>query len=309
MKKILFTGILLFSLLLAHAQVSLQASADKSNYAIGDYIYVTLTLDGKSGMQFNWPGDRDLTAFELINANPLDTIENADQRTYHKKLIISIYEAGTHYFPQVTIPYRIPNDTAVYTITSDSFPIVIDSIAVDTTLAIKPITDVMMAKESNWLWLQILIGAILFIILGFTIWYFFIRKENKVAIKKEEPVLPLYDRTIQALRDLESRKLWQQHQLKEYYSALTDILRNYLEERFNMHAMESTTEEIISQISRHPETRTMVNELQFVGELADMAKFARSKPLPDENMRAMQLVIQFVEHTKPQPVTTEKPVA
>lgn len=309
MKKILFTVILLCSILSAYAQVALQASADKSNYAIGDYIYVTLTLDGKSTMQFNWPDDADFSAFDLINANPLDTIVNADQRTYHKKLIISIYEAGTHYFPQVSIPYRIPNDTTVYTITSDSFPIAIDSIAVDTTLAIKPITDVMTAKESNWFWLRLIIIIHLILIFGFVIWYFFIRKDKKLIYKKAEPVLPLYDRTILALRDLESRKLWQQDQLKEYYSALTDILRNYLEERFNMHAMESTTDEIISQISRHPETRAMVNEIQFVGELADMAKFARSKPLPDENIRAMQLVEQFVEHTKPQPVTPEKPGA
>ncbi len=301
-------GIALFFITLLHtqAQVTLRATADRDMYAIGDYITVTFTLQGTASMQFFWPEDAGMSDYDLISAKPLDTLVSGNALTLTKELIISIYDAGDAYFPSVEIPYTIPNDTTRYAVRSDSLLLRIQGIEVDTTQAIKPITDVLEVEVRNDLWWKILVAIHILFIIGFLIWFFFIRKETGPVTKAPAPVLPITDRYLNRLIALEQQKLWQQEKRKEYYSALTDILRQYLEERFGFTAMERTSDEILMQIEHHPETREQAVSIRYVLDMADMAKFAKSQPLPDENIRAMELVKQFVSVTRPAPVINEQ---
>jgi hypothetical protein len=45
--------------------------------------------------------------------------------------------------------------------------------------------------------------------------------------------------------------------------------------------------------------------MQKVVEIADFVKFAKVRPLPDDNVRAWQNALQFVEETKPAPEPEE----
>lgn len=288
-----------------HGQVEVRTQVDKSSYSIGDYIHVTISLTGNTAMTYYWPNEAELATFDIISANPTDTTISGQTITLSKKLIYSIYESGDFYFPQVSIQYSITNDTTRYYAISDSVLIHIEDIAVDTTTAIKPITDVLDVKVRSDLWWKILLAVHLIFIAGFLIWFFVLRKEKTAPVKPAAKVPGLYERTMQQLRALENQKLWQQDQRKAYYSGLTDILRTYLEARFRIQSMERTSDEIMAQLHRHPETKNLAVDIQYVLDLADMAKFAKSQPLPDENVRALTLVINFVEHTKPVETETD----
>lgn len=285
-----------------HAQVSLRGTADRDTYEIGDYITITLTLSGTPAMQFYWPEDVGISTYDLISSKPIDTVVSGNALTLTRSFIISIYESGQVYFPAVEIPYTIPNDTTNYIVRSDSLLLNIRGIDVDTTAAIKPITDVLEVEVSNNLWRNILIAIHVLFIIGFLVWFFMLRKKSVAVAKAPVSELPITDRYINRLLALEQQKLWQQEKRKEYYSALTDILRQYLEERFQFTAMERTSDEILLQIERHPETRAHAVSIRYVLDMADMAKFAKSQPLPDENIRAMELVKQFISSTPPAPV-------
>ncbi len=71
-----------------------------------------------------------------------------------------------------------------------------------------------------------------------------------------------------------------------------------MEHRFNVKAFESTSDEIIEQLVQQPLNSTHAPNVQFILERADLAKFAKSRPLPQDNTRAMQYAIEFVEATK-----------
>ena len=297
MKRTLLYIIIFFLISHVAAQQNLSVRADKQQYEIGDYIQITITLNGNKSIQYFWPESDALSSFDLISEKPIDTVVSGQNITLTKELLISIYEAGTVYYPQVIIPYHIPNDTSTYTLVSDSVQLQISGIEVDTTQGIKPITDVLdvSVRKNIWPWVALIIG--LLVIVGFLIWYFKFRKAPKQQVVNQVQELPLHTRYLVRLQSLEEKKLWQQDQRKLYYSELTDILRQYLEDRFGISALEHTSEEILQQAGRHHEVRSFVADIRYVLELADMAKFAKSHPIADENIRAMQLVRSFVEQT------------
>lgn len=125
------------------------------------------------------------------------------------------------------------------------------------------------------------------------------RKEGSLLPKKPEP-LP-YDVAINSLRDLKERQLWQQGQEKEYYTELTDILRKYLFGRFGINAGEMTSRQILNRIRANKEIADKAPYFRQILSMADFAKFAKVRPLPEDNVQAYDNALRFVEETKPLP--------
>ena len=131
--------------------------------------------------------------------------------------------------------------------------------------------------------------------------YLYRKYRNKqlgiVPVKPKEPC------DVVALRELEhirEEKLCQRNMFKEYYSGITDALRKYVAERFQVSALESTTDEIISELeSISTLDFNSRNKLADVLRLADFVKFAKMEPLPDENDESMKKAIEFVSETAP----------
>jgi hypothetical protein len=72
-----------------------------------------------------------------------------------------------------------------------------------------------------------------------------IREENTVVeIARPKPVEPAHVWALAELKKLNSEKLWQKDEHKKYYSRLSEIIRSYLEYRYDVLALESTTDEI-----------------------------------------------------------------
>ncbi len=92
---------------------------------------------------------------------------------------------------------------------------------------------------------------------------------------------------------------------KEYFTLLTDILREYLERRFDINAMEMTTRQIIDSLSSNTEVKEKRNYMREILDVADFVKFAKVRPLPSDNIAAFDNAVKFVEETKP----VEKPDA
>lgn len=113
-------------------------------------------------------------------------------------------------------------------------------------------------------------------------------------------LVPPYDRAIQALHELKDSKLWQQGQEKAYYTTLTEILREYIDERFHINAMEMTSSQIIETLHRNEEIKAVNRQLRDILEMADFVKFAKMRPLPDDNEQVMRYAETFVEETKPE---------
>ncbi|MFI5171283.1 MAG: hypothetical protein ACHQFW_02775 [Chitinophagales bacterium] len=289
----------LFSVSLLRSQVTVDINTDKKSYLIGDYIRVELSAIIDSSIIVNWPAPEDITTFDLITSKPVDTVSMSGRLQLKQEIVFSLYDPGNYVIQPVSIDYKKFRDTSFYFATSDSVAITILSVEVDTTQTIKPIKGIIEVKAKNYLWYYIAGGIILLAGIFILCYYLFFRKKKKPVVAEKIEPLSLYNQAMNKLDTLEAKKLWQKNELKQYYSELTDILREYMEIRFAMKAMESTSDEIIGQLRKLKIPADQPDNINFILELADMAKFAKSIPSSDENIRAMELAKNFVERTRP----------
>jgi hypothetical protein len=111
---------------------------------------------------------------------------------------------------------------------------------------------------------------------------------------------------MEALNKLRERHLPENGKDKEYYTSLVDILRQYLQRRFSINAMEMSSTQILASLRSNPETRDNQPRIKQILEIADFVKFAKVRPLPDDNVKSYNIVVNFVETTKPVPEPDEK---
>ncbi len=295
---ILFIFILITTNLL-NAQISVSAKTDKSQYLIGDYIRVQLNITSDSTYNLDWPAENEVTSYELITSNPIDTtrINNA----YHlsQEIVFSIYDSGIYYLPQIKIPYKKLRDTSTYFAYSDSVLFTVNTIPIDTTSTIKPIKEVIDVNVKNYTWIFIVCGLLLLAGIAAVIYFVFYKNKIQITIKENVKTISYYDQTMQLLKELDAKKLWQKDDLKQYYSELTEIIRAYMEKRFGINALESTSDEILTQLNNVIISTEQREQIRYILELADLAKFAKSRPLQNENIQAIQNAFVFVETTKP----------
>lgn len=122
---------------------------------------------------------------------------------------------------------------------------------------------------------------------------------------RRKRIVPPYELAMHRLGQLRERRLAESGHEKEYYTELTDILRQYLEGRFGINAMEMTSREIMDRLydSDVKDKRDYVRQILHV---ADFVKFAKVRPLPADNIAAFDNAVRFVEETKPVPVAEEE---
>lgn len=145
-------------------------------------------------------------------------------------------------------------------------------------------------------WVGLVVIAL--IVVGIYLWRRY-RKEGVVFHKKPEP--KPYDVAIKELSALREAKLWENGQEREYFTRLTEILRKYLFGRFGINAMEMTTAQILDTLSRCDNIRDKKDYVRNILNMADFVKFAKVRPLPDDNIGAYTNALRFVEETRPTP--------
>ena len=146
----------------------------------------------------------------------------------------------------------------------------------------------------------IIIGIILFLLTAISLFLFFKNKlKNKPIIKNIiKPQEPLHVIILTKLEELKEKKLCEKDKHKQFYTELVDILRMYLDNRFKINTLERTSNEILFLLQNIKEIETdQYENLRRMFLFADIAKFAKQKPLQNENDLSMQNIIEFVEKT------------
>ena len=116
--------------------------------------------------------------------------------------------------------------------------------------------------------------------------------------------MPADQLALQEIERIKQEKVWEQNREKEYYTQLTNTLREYIKDRFGFNAMEMTSNEIVEHLTHTAETQEALNELKSLLQPADLVKFAKWKPEINENDYNLVCAIEFVNGTKP--AETEK---
>lgn len=152
-----------------------------------------------------------------------------------------------------------------------------------------------------WVILLIILAIVAFLIA----WRKY-KKDGKLIGKKYIPTP--YEVATASLRELKEKKLWEQGMEKEYFTELTDILRLYLYGRFGINAVEMTSRQILAAMKANPEIKDKRPMIRQILNMADFVKFAKVRPLPEDNIAAFDNARKFVIETKPvEPVEGDSP--
>lgn len=295
---ILFLVLFILTVSVKGQEVKFTSKADTSSIMLGDQIKLKLELSAPRDYILNIPQQDDslLNPFEVI-ANKDTLLKDMNPVKYQREYLVTAYDSGWHKVGPFSAQFQKPGDSVWTTIFTDSLMIFVNTPAVDTTKAFKDIKDVLGEPLTLEEILPYTIGILAVVLIIFLIIYYIKRRQkNKPFIKlPSRPKLPPYELAIQSLETLRVKRLWQNDQIKEYYTELTDILRNYIEGQFKINAVEMTSDEIMESYQEYRNDTQQLYLLRNVLHIADLVKFAKEKPLPSEHDKALQDTIEFVQ--------------
>jgi len=278
-----------------------EARVDSSHYLIGDWINLTVEVEHTGNVTLVWPQLTDsLKSLEVIRQSEPTVVQTGMRIFERKQWTLASYDSGLFIIPALSIPYTQTNDTTKRFVHTSPLFISVRSVPIDTTQDIKDIkpplsVPLSLAEILPYLLALVGIGAIAWLA------YVYLKKRKRgESILPPPPPRPAHEVALEALRILEAERLWQRGKVKEYHSRLTDILRTYIERRHGIMAMEMTTDETLKALTAAlPQDGTPVlSTLEEILLRADLVKFARFQPLPEENERSMALARSFIESTK-----------
>ena len=270
--------VLLTSILGYSQNPKVKLDLNTSKIRIGEQINVKITVNETDNVIL--PKLELKPGLEIVDSTKVDTLDNMLIRKY----VITGFDSGAYYIPQQQIFIR---NQAYLT---DSILVNVATVKVDTTQVkkypIKNIQEEPYVFDDFKLYFYLLLAALS--IIGFWIYYFVIRKKKPVEEKPTYRTLPPLEEAMHHLKALDEKLLWQNNQVKEYYSELTDIIRTYIEKELQIPALERTSDEIIAMLNdfHHAETvltsKEIIEKLRQLFKEADLVKFAKSKPLAME---------------------------
>ena len=278
-------------------EVEVSAKVQDEHVAVGKPFTIDLSMKVPYGSYVEWNpfvADTLSAQIDILKRGDLVRTADADSNTIvQQQLTLMTFDTG-----YITIPslHLAPLTSHLIPLTS---PITVyaSTIAVDTTQAYKPIVppiDQPVSMKEAFPWI---LGALLLVLAGLVVWYIVKRRKPKLDENGElvkGPVIPPYTKAIDDLESLKQQKLWQAGKVKEYYSNLTDIAREYIEGQFGVNAVEMTTDTILDEVKDLNFDTRLYGKLKNTMELADLVKFAKYTASSLESDNAMTDMTEFV---------------
>ncbi len=288
-------------------EVSLQVKVDTSKILIGDHVGFELMVKSRPPTEIILPEIKDsLGKFEIIQVGKIDTQRTSSDLVLKRKFRLTIFDSGYYFVPSLTILYLRSGVNQYASIQSDSIPIFVKGIEIDTTKDIKDIKGIIEVPYTFWDYLPYLIIVIGIIFFGYLV-FFIIKRRKKKGEVSEELKVPPHELALKELKKLDAEKLWQKGEVKLFHIRLTEIIRKYIERRFAINALEMISSEIIDSLGKIGEIEIgLLQKLQRSFQISDLVKFAKYLPLPDENAYCMKVGFEFVEITTPKEAVQPK---
>ena len=171
-----------------------------------------------------------------------------------------------------------------------------------TSLVVNDIRDIKppVAISNGWEWVWLTLGVLAGAAILFALWKWWQKRQANVPV---EPPVPAH---IRAKHKLEEA-LALIAQPKPFVIAVSDTARTYLEERFEFHAPERTTEEFLHELSGTD--LLLPDQKESLGrflESCDLVKFAKYEPREPELRELHGSAVRLVEETEPLPISNSE---
>lgn len=254
--------------------------------------------------------DQLVPGVEVIEQCKPDThmLDDGKRMQISQRYIITSFDSALYYLP----PMEVIVDTTHYhskALALHVYSLEVDTLHLNKFAGINDIENL----EFDWEdWHHTIYSVLVMIILAalVVLAYLWLKKGNPVIpLMRRKPKLPPHQVAMQQIQRIKEERTWATEESKEYYTQLTDTLRNYIQERYGFRAMDMTTSEIIDRLvlENNPEA---LSELTELFQTADLVKFAKYTTPINENDAHLLTAVNYINETKQEVdpnATEEKP--
>lgn len=282
-------------------QVSITSALDTNRILIGEQTVLHLkasNLPTLSGLV--WPAWPDTLSGVEVLSSSRDTLENKGFFNIEEHFVLTSFDSGFVVIP----PFAINLDedqfeTEPQILNVGTVEISSDQDYFDIKDPVNPPFDFLYWFKKLWF-----VSLILAIILVVVLYLWLKKKKEKKAIEVAKDLRTPAERARDNLTAIRDQRIWQDGHVKNYYSSVTDTVRTYLEESFPVPAMEMVSDELLEAMQTHVSTDVQ-KLLRNMLLTADLVKFAKSKPGPDQHTQIWDDAMKIVELTEPKTLVDE----
>ena len=287
---IMVTGLLL-------AQPKFELVADTNRIMIGGQVKLEIRAQLDADAELKWPLLKDsLASFEIVKVGTLNEELKGGIKYLKQELWVTSFDSGYAFIP------------ALQAQADDQL---LESQAIGVFVGMPEVNeeeDYFDIKEPldppiNWVLVGLIVLSLAVIGIGL---YFLIswlqKRSEKPEILTPEAGMSPYEWAQLRLKKLKEDELWNNGKVKEYYSEVTQILRQYLESEMGKPALESTADEVMDIIKDLRPHEDLYKKCQNLMDLSVGVKFAKLKPIESDHISALSTLEEFLEAYKPKEV-------
>lgn len=277
--------------------IETSAGVDKTSSQIGDKITYAITVKAKKNIEVEFPQilPENLSGFAIKDFG-LSQKGLFGKKTFKQWYLLDTYVSGEHIIPAATVKYRAKGQADWQELSVNEVKLEVKSI-LDNAPNRTDIRDIRGPKNfANKIWLYFLIVLATFLIIGGVFGFVLLKRKKEEA---KSPPVPAHIIAYEALAALEKKDYIRKGLPKAYYTELSDIVRHYLENRFNIRAPEMTTEEFLLKVKEDSslsfEHKGLLRD--FLTN-CDLVKFAKYQPAETEANLSMASAKKLIDQTK-----------
>ena len=280
------------------------AAIDSTTLFIGDQTDLHLRATCEVGEQVQLPviDEQLIPGIEVVDRTIIDTTTLNDGRVqYNQYLTLTSFEDSLFYIEP--LPFVSGDDT----VWSESLMLnVVQPFELDSAdMAITDIKSIYRAPIWWWGFLRWILLALAVAGIGVGGYYLITYLQSRMGKREEdaaaaEPLRPAEEVALEKLDIIREQKIWQTGQVKEYHTQLTDVVREYIDRRFEVSSAEQTSDETLRAMRPLlSDKKDLYEQLRKMLTLADLVKFAKWTTTPDENEMSLRSAYAFVKETTP----------
>lgn len=281
--------------------VLLEAKVDRNKITIGDLIKYSIVVTSDENIEIQMPDlGANLGAFEIRDYVDSEPSKKDGQIIQVREYIISTYDIGDYQIPPVTVSYRVGEDSVWKDLTTENLKITVESLVASEEGDIRDIKPPLEIPKNWWRTIRFAVaGLLVLLVIVLVFIYLKRRKQGKSLIpRREKPTRPPHETAIEELEKLIQEQLLEKGETKEYYIRISEIIRQYIEDRFFIIALEMTTHQLIESLKESEVEPEVCNEVENFLNQCDLVKFAKYKPNKTANKNTTKLAFKIIEQTK-----------
>ncbi|MBR6032271.1 MAG: hypothetical protein IKP36_09980 [Bacteroidaceae bacterium] len=292
----------LFCCASSRAQVQVDVKLDSVQMFIGQQMGLTLSVTFDAKQKLVMPdikkGQELIPDIEVVEVGKPDTavLNDGKRLTVSQAYTITPWDSAFYFLP----PMQVEVDGKAYeskSLALKVYTVDVDTLHLDNFFPPNGIMELPFLWEE---WQMVTLGGLLFVLMLVCIGVLYYHvKHGKPIVRfiRRKKKLPPHQVAMDEIERIKNERKWAEEDSKEYYTLLTDTLRNYIRDRYGFNAMEMTSSEIIDRLIAENNEEAL-DELREIFRTADLVKFAKWSTLINENDANLVAAVEYVNQTK-----------